>query len=231
MPYNLTISWTAASPAPAAGYRIKYWPTSNPSSITTVTPNVSGTTYTITGLTETSYAGTVESACGGGQFSSPVNWSASVAPPTYYYYTGILCGGGVSNSFRSTNPNLADSGFIVRALCAVCGNTDQCFDNISPTATPNTNDVIGVYATCSECTTAESEGVNVSTTEGAICSAPVGAIVYWYGTFGTGVTVYSSLSPLTPLTGYNFIVIPASGVIYNINPSTGVVGAPTGNTC
>ena len=79
MSYSLTISWTAASPAPAFGYRIKYWPASNPSNITTVIPNVSGTTYTISGLTETAYIGTVEADCGGENYSFAQSFEASIS--------------------------------------------------------------------------------------------------------------------------------------------------------
>lgn len=79
MSYTLNITWTAASPAPANGYRVKYWPASDPSNITTVVPNVSGTSYQITGLLGTSYSGTVESDCGGGSYSSAQNFSASVS--------------------------------------------------------------------------------------------------------------------------------------------------------
>lgn len=85
MSYSLNINWTAASPVPANGYRVKYWPTSNPGSITTVTPNVSGTSHTISGLAGTSYSGTVEASCGGGNFSTAQNFSATFTP-TYYYY-------------------------------------------------------------------------------------------------------------------------------------------------
>lgn len=115
MPYSLTISWTAASPAPSNGYRVKYWPTSNPSNITTVTPNVSGTTYTITGLTETSYSGTVESACGGGNFSTAQNFSATYTPTYYYYalneYACSTCTLGSTNKVgRSTSVLSTSSG-------------------------------------------------------------------------------------------------------------------------
>lgn len=83
MPYTLNISWTAASPAPANGYRVKYWPTSNPANITTVSPNVSGTSYQVTGLVEGSYAGTVESDCGGGNYSSVQSFSATALGQAY----------------------------------------------------------------------------------------------------------------------------------------------------
>lgn len=72
-------------------------------------------------------------------------------PPTYYYYQGVVCGGSTQVAFRSTESNLADSGSIVRVLCAACGNTEQCFDNISTTTTVNTNDLIAIYPDCADC--------------------------------------------------------------------------------
>lgn len=86
------------------------------------------------------------------------SWSVSLGctttppPPTYYYYTGILCGGSIQQSFRSTNPNIATNGLVVKALCATCGNTEQCFDSVTTTTTPNTNDVIATYNDCPTCT-------------------------------------------------------------------------------
>ena len=71
--------------------------------------------------------------------------------PAYYYYTGLLCGGSILNSFRSIDPNLADHCSVVMAYCDACGGTVQCFDNISPTSTINYNDVIECYGDCSTC--------------------------------------------------------------------------------
>lgn len=73
---NLTISFTPASPAPALGYRVKYWNVSTPGSITTVSPNPSGSPVVISGVAAGCYAGTIESACSGGTFSSPVSFNA-----------------------------------------------------------------------------------------------------------------------------------------------------------
>lgn len=61
MANQLTITFTAASPAPSGGYLVRYWPTSSPSSIQTVT--VASSPAVITGLTSTAYSGTVESIC------------------------------------------------------------------------------------------------------------------------------------------------------------------------
>jgi hypothetical protein len=71
--------------------------------------------------------------------------------PTYYYYTGILCSGNITESFRSTTANLDSANVIIKANCVTCGNTVQCFDNISPTTTVNTNDVISTHADCTTC--------------------------------------------------------------------------------
>lgn len=76
--------------------------------------------------------------------------------PTYYYYTGILCGGSTQQSFRSTTSNLDSANLIVKAMCSACGNTVQCFDNISVTSTPNTNDVISTHVDCPTCSGASS---------------------------------------------------------------------------
>lgn len=61
MANQLTITFTAASPAPSGGYLVRYWPTNNPSNIQTTT--VASSPAIITGLTATSYTGTIESIC------------------------------------------------------------------------------------------------------------------------------------------------------------------------
>lgn len=61
MPNQLSISFTEASPAPSGGYLVRYWPTSSPSTIQTTT--VTSSPALITGLTSTSYTGTIESVC------------------------------------------------------------------------------------------------------------------------------------------------------------------------
>jgi len=61
MANQLTITFTAASPAPSGGYLVRYWPTSNPSNIQTTT--VASSPAVINGLSATSYTGTIESIC------------------------------------------------------------------------------------------------------------------------------------------------------------------------
>ena len=75
MANQLTITFTAASPAPSGGYLVRYWPTSNPSNIQTTT--VSSSPAVITGLSATSYTGTIESICSFGN-STRVNFQDQV---------------------------------------------------------------------------------------------------------------------------------------------------------
>jgi hypothetical protein len=73
---TLTVTFPAATPAPSLGYRIKYWPISNPTNITTATSAT--TTFVATGITGTGFAGTVEAICGGGNYGAPRPFTATV---------------------------------------------------------------------------------------------------------------------------------------------------------
>lgn len=167
------------------------------------------------------------------------SWSVSLGceytppPPTYYYYTGLLCGGSIVESFRSTNSNVGNGGEIVKAMCATCGNTEQCFDNISPTATPTTNDIIAVYSSCATCT--GGTGYNVITTfynpctinsTNGLASSDV-FLVSGVSDVSTGVVLYdSSGNAHTTIT----MIADQQGNIYNVN-QYGVVGSYSGITC
>jgi len=83
MPNTLTISFTPANPAPSNGYRVRYWATSSPDIVTTVSPNPTSSPVTISGLIFNSYAGTIEAACGGGNYSSITSFSASTSGTSY----------------------------------------------------------------------------------------------------------------------------------------------------
>jgi hypothetical protein len=344
---TLTITFTPASPTPANGYRVKYWPTSNPTNITTVSPNPTSSPITITGLAQNSYSGTVEAACGGGNYSSVTSFSANVVgncltgttmasgncsggqtntftlasgysatvtmtgyyysgtgtrtitgslldnnnnviqnftytqtgstqgttspssyilntagtyklqvnqvncstngsgsagmtvgncvsnTPTYYYYTGLLCGGSISNSFRSTVSNLDSLGVVVKAMCATCGNTEQCFDNITPTSTPNTNDVLATYSSCTACNgggpyyaISNYYSPCVINSTNSLTSSDI-YLAYGVTDIAFGVQLYNS-------NGYAIttvsLIANSQGDIYNVNPN-GVVTTYSGNSC
>lgn len=79
MSYNLTLTWTPPSPAPANGYRVKYWNVNSPETVITVTPNVTSSPAVINIATSGCYAGTIESACGASEYSNPVTFNACIA--------------------------------------------------------------------------------------------------------------------------------------------------------
>lgn len=79
MPYTLSVTFTLANPNPGS-YRVKYWPVSNPTNITTVL--VSSSPFVVYNLPEDAYAGTIEASCGNNTYSTAQSFSA----PTYYYY-------------------------------------------------------------------------------------------------------------------------------------------------
>jgi len=95
MPNTLTITFTAASPAPANGYRVRYWNTNTPGTINTVSPNPTSSPVSVSGLIAGCYSGTIEASCGGAQFSSVVSFNACSAATynpisTYYSPCQIL---------------------------------------------------------------------------------------------------------------------------------------------
>lgn len=137
--------------------------------------------------------------------TSDVVCSTACGTPAYNYYTGILCGGAIVESFRSlTSIGGSD---VVKAWCDTCGGGSyQCFDNVSPTLTPNTNDVITVYTTCLECNTGSSS-CDCYTLFGAggaslIDYTPCGSSTPITGVFNEGDTVVTEPgSAVTVLTG------------------------------
>jgi hypothetical protein len=153
-------------------------------------------------------------------------------PPTYYYYTGILCGGSIQESFRSTTANLDTANVIVKANCTACGNTQQCFDNIS-IGSPNTNDIIATYNNCFTCN-GNTPYVAVNTYYNPCTFVATGGItdadVYFVNgvvDVAVGVTLYDSLGQaLTTVS----LIASANGEVFNVN-AFGQVTSSTNQFC
>ncbi len=65
-------------------------------------------------------------------------------------------------------------------------------------------------------------------TAGSICNGAPGTL-YTNGAFAVGSTLYTDMALSMPATGYNYVVYNAA--LYLLDPTTGIVGNPTGNTC
>jgi hypothetical protein len=79
---TLTINFTAPNPIPSNGYRVKYWLTSNPGNVTTVTPNPTASPIVINNVPVGAYTGSIEVSCGGNTYSSPQTFTATATAPT-----------------------------------------------------------------------------------------------------------------------------------------------------
>jgi hypothetical protein len=80
MANELTINFTAASPAPSGGYLVRYWETSTPGTVLTKT--VTESPAVISGLTGYNYTGTIESVCSFGN-STRVDFTDAVCNVTF----------------------------------------------------------------------------------------------------------------------------------------------------
>jgi hypothetical protein len=80
MANQLTINFTAASPAPSGGYLVRYWDTATPGTVLTTT--VTSSPAVINNLPGYDYTGTIESVCSFGN-STRVNFTDSVCNVTF----------------------------------------------------------------------------------------------------------------------------------------------------
>jgi len=80
MANQLTINFTAASPAPSGGYLVRYWDTATPGTVLTTT--VTSSPAVINNLPGYDYTGTVESVCSFGN-STRVSFTDSVCNVTF----------------------------------------------------------------------------------------------------------------------------------------------------
>lgn len=81
---TLTLTFPTVSPAPPNGFRVKYWPTDNPTNITEVSPNPISSPININ-VTDYDYTGTIEPSCGGGVYGAPVPFTVSLSVVCFQY--------------------------------------------------------------------------------------------------------------------------------------------------
>lgn len=62
------------------------------------------------------------------------------------------------------------------------------------------------------------------------CSQPTNIVYTDDGTILPGKIVYIDVALSVPLVGFTYISLP-SGIVYNLNPLTGLVGANSGSSC
>lgn len=135
MANTLTINFVEVSPSPQGGYRVTYWPTTSPSNTTVVTPNPTSSPVIITGLTGTSYSGSIEAVCGGSVFSTPTLFTAAAG---FAGQATLAIGDPCSTGYGDYNLT-AFVGDIVRVRLQITGSLDPTstswvFANMSSTS-------------------------------------------------------------------------------------------------
>jgi hypothetical protein len=108
-----------------------------------------------------------------------------------------------------------------------CSSTPSPSPSPTSTSTPNPTPTVTPTVTPTPLPNSYQD-VRYGTTSGSTCSAG-GVTVYSFNTPGVGSIIYSNQTLLTPLTGYNFILI--QGLIFTINSSTGELLTETSLTC
>lgn len=144
----------------------------------------------------------------------------------------IGAGTGTGNSLGSTPMNATVGSYLKTNSITVDGY--GTFVNGNTFIVGGTTVTVVISSSCSAyvCNLYMSYLVKVTNLYTDICSATPTIV---YTAFGEGITtgtiVYTDSLLNTPITGDNYILDPFSLIIYNINTSTGLIGASTGVTC
>jgi hypothetical protein len=111
---SLVLNFTAPSPAPGNGYRVK-WRVVGTTNYTTATGPFTSSPITLTGIPACdNIEGTIESSCTSTSFSAPANFSATKI-------SALVCGSTVSRTSSSTQFYIYPKELI--DLAAASGNT------------------------------------------------------------------------------------------------------------
>lgn len=96
--------------------------------------------------------------------------------------------------------------------------------------TINTSTGVVGSPTGSNCTAGTAGTYILGNNTSSICAgSPV--TLYTNGSFATGLTLYVDSSLTEAVTGYSYVVQASTQTIYDLNSSTGVIGASTGLSC
>lgn len=74
-------------------------------------------------------------------------------------------------------------------------------------------------------------GARVSASLVDHCSTMSGIFFTTTGTIEPGLILYTDEAMTTPLLGYDFVSDPLSGIVYNMNSGSGLIGSDTGLAC
>jgi len=201
--------------------------------------NISGTTpFVITGIAQgVIYDVMVINNCGGVGFSKQITTPSLAVYSNNYLLENMLylvCGATPVTlysdaPFGAGITLYSDIGLTVPV-------TGYLYVTLSGYNIFNLNNATGEVGTDtgSACTTGTGGLYRLDNSTASICAVPQ-VTLYTNGAFVVGGTLYLDESLTTPVTGYSYVTVvsitPDLKVIYNLNSSTGAIGASTGLLC
>ncbi|MCA6065602.1 fibronectin type III domain-containing protein [Chryseobacterium sp. RG1] len=198
---SATVSWTAATPAPAQGYDI-YYSTSNTAPAASATPNQTGVTALTTSISPlsplTTYYVWVRSHCTGSDLSAwsavPVSFQTLCQPPALLSTTGAtICGASGSATISATT----DAGAVITWYDAATNG------NVLATGNSYTTPVISANTTY-YVSTKSNGGIGTVGPANPSVLGSVSATNYAIGTY------YQIFDVITPTTLVSIDVFPTS---------------------
>lgn len=178
------------------------------------------------------YLFTIYSDCGTSQSATTVFPFTISAPVGECYgfdasYTAVSGPSSATFSYMNCAGNIVNQVVarfaVVRVCAAVSSGTTSVYwasDQPSSTFTP--------AAACTPVVIVGDYGFSVLYED--ICTGASQLTGYSSDPFGTGVILYYDQELSIPITTYNFVKGPG-GQVYTIDPATGTIGTPTGDTC
>jgi hypothetical protein len=214
---TLTVTFPAITPTPQAGYKVVYWPTDSPSNSTVVTPNPTASPVVITGLTGTSYSGTVQASCGGGNFSTPVSFTGTaVSSGAATLSTGTTCSSGIGNY------NLTGTvGDIVRVRLSVSGLLTPTSTSWVSAMMGSTNPSFSTYGTTACYQPGSSSAISLTLFKNI--TIPVGGVV----NINTSIFTNNSTASMTSA---SLTIMTVNGGTNTSTGNTQITGVCVGNS-
>lgn len=196
---------------------------------------INGTSpYQITGLlTGTSYDVMIQNNCGGSPFQSSIATPSGTSISGSYRIDNVLynlCGDAPTALYSAIPFATGTVMYTNSGLTTILTGYTFIANAAGVIYTINTSTGVVGSPTGSNCTAGTAGTYILGNNTSSICAgSPV--TLYTNGSFATGLTLYVDSSLTEAVTGYSYVVQASTQTIYDLNSSTGVIGASTGLSC
>lgn len=197
--------------------------------------NINGTSpYQITGVTPGAiYDIWIQNNCGGlgfvSQFTVP---TSSIYSGTFLLDSVLytICGQSGATLYSSAPFGAGVIMYADVALTVPVTGYNYISDSTGSIFTIDSTTGQVLIDTGTNCTSGTAALYRLGNNPATICSASQ-VTLYTNGAFAPALTLYSDSGLTTPVTGYSYVSYSGDNTIYNLNSSTGVIGATTGASC